>query len=354
MTNELTEANHRAQVAGSFTGRRFDGLIPKKEDVIDVTSLGKSLVMENERKVDFTKMLASRILELPQVPYERSLRNNDVTRIIKAMKRDTFRPELVRLASCICEEAAHGSPKGTEFRMNGQHTSWAITEMPDSYQCPGKIVVALYRAKTAEDMRLLYSSIDRGAPRTRGNVIVAHLTATGQFKDLSPTFIRMLSEGYSFYMWPTANERQQHDADDLAFLMQSNNDGASLVNTVVAYLSASSIRNIDWLRRSPVIAAMYTTFEKAIKASGEFWDAVSEGVGFANKNDPRLRLRDALMNCKIRHGSGEGRISRGQTKSVSSEEIFRWSINAWNAWRNGEKLMSLRAGKLSAPRPKAK
>jgi hypothetical protein len=134
--------------------------------------------------------------------------------------------------------------------------------------------------------------------------------------------------------------------------MQSGD--ANLVNTVCAYMTTFSISSFAYLRRAPVIAAMYYTFDKAVKASGEFWDCVREGVGFTDKDDPRLRLRNALMVCRIGKGGAEGRPAKGKvSKSVVSEEILRWSIQAWNAWRRNEPLKNLRAV-LSADRPKAK
>ena len=345
MTANVVEMDHQPVAVSAFTGRRFEGIVPEDGEVFEVTSLGKGLTLDSERKVDLTNDLATKVLELVQVPYERKLRDTHVAYLINCMKRETFRPEMVRLTSCICEEAVHEQPKGTEFRMNGQHTCWAMIEMPNDYKCPGKIILAKYIAKTAQDMRLLYASIDRIAPRTRANVITAHLADTAQFKGLPLTVIEYLSQGYSFYKWPLINDRRKHDGDDTAYLMQSKD--ANLVNTVCAYLTTFSITNLGWLRRSPVIAAMFTTFDKAVKASGEFWDCVREGTGFIDKNDPRLRLRNALMTSRITKGQKQ------VTKRASEEEMFRWCISAWNAWRRGDTLTALRAV-MNADRPKAK
>lgn len=350
MTTNTSELNHQEELNDGFTGQRFSGFVPEDDDVLDLTSLGKSLVLEDDRKVDFTRKLAEDILQLPQVPYERGLVNNHVSYLIGCMKNKTFRPELVRLASCVCDEAAHGQPKETKFRMNGQHTCWSLLEMPENYEFPGKVNVARYRAKTAEDMRILYSTLDRAKPRSKGDVVIAKLADTPQFKGLKHSVIKLISEGYGFFKYPNQNERQKVGGDGVAHLMQSSD--AALVNVVCSYMTTFSVLSVSWMKRAPVIGAIFATFEKSAKEAIRFWDGVREVVGMTEKNDPRLRLHNALMVCRIRAG-GAGRPERGQIKSVSSEQVFHWCINAWNAWRRGDQLISLKA-LLSAERPKVK
>ncbi len=348
--NTTPDANHAFEMDETFTtSKRFSGLVPTEAEVLDVTSLGRGVVLEQERKVDLTEKLSREMLEHPKFIGERPLRDGHVTYLNRCMKQGTFRPELVRLMTCVCEEKVDDYPGGTEFRMNGQHTSWARIYMPSEYECPGKVVLAKYRAKTSEDMRLLYATIDRGTPRTKSNVITAHLAGTNQFKSLKPTDIKTMSDGFSFYKWDNSSERKRHDGDEIAFLMQG--EDANLVNTVVAYLSTFSISSVDWMRRSPVIGAMFTTFEKVVKPSADFWDSVREGTGMASKNDPRLKLRNQLMTCKLSIDSSKGK--RSQSKSVEPEKMFRWSIQAWNAWRRDEPLTSFKAI-LTAERPKAR
>lgn len=345
MTDKQVENN----VTTLFTTtRRFEGEVPEEKDVLDVASLGKGFFLENKREVEFTKDLAIKFLELPQLSYERKLSDSFVKSLVTAMHRGTLITEMIHPSTCICDEATEGQPAGTKFRTNGQHVCWARFEMPEDYVCPSKITVCHYRAKTAQDMRTLYASLDRGRPRTRGDVIVSHLVGIPQFEGIASSIVKKLSEGYSFYKWPSQDDRHTHDGDDVAFLMQS--EDASLVASVCAYLTTFSIATTPWLRRAPVVGAMFATFSKAVKASGEFWDAVRQGTGMSRVNDPRLRLREALKDCSLtKCGSGASR----RKKRVFGEEVFHWSINAWNAWREDRELSVLRAV-LSAGRPKVK
>lgn len=226
------ELNHQSETditSGFTTAKRFSGEAPEKEDVFDVMSLGKGLVLEYERKVDFNKNLANKFLLLPNVSYERKLEDKHVEYLMTTMYRGTFRPELVRLTSCTCGKATGDQPPSTEFRMNGQHTCWAMVEMPEEYACPDKVTVARYKAKTEEDMRSLYATLDRGRQRTRGDVIVSHLAGTPEFEGMPASIIKKLIEGYGLWKWPSQEERHRNDSDVVAYLMQSSEEGEKVL-----------------------------------------------------------------------------------------------------------------------------
>jgi len=332
----------------TFTGRRrFGGEIPEQDDILNVAGTGKGLVLEADRKVDFTRAVATKILEAKEFPGERRLRDDHVIYLNSTMKRETFRAELVRLITCTCKE------DDLTYRMNGNHTCWALLEMPEDYVCPGKVTLSHYVAKTFEDVRILYTSIDRGASRTRAHVIMARLAGIEQFVDLKREVVRVLSQGYSFYKWANASERNKHDGDDVAFLMQG--EDKNIVSVMVAYLKTFSVPSVKWLTRAPVMGAMFTTFEKDPEAARLFWDSVREATGFTEVSDPRRKLRDELMTKALMGGrTTRRRGGRKEKNLVISEEMYHWSIHAWNAWRSGKTLQSLRAFLGSKERPKAK
>jgi hypothetical protein len=93
------------------------------------------------------------------------------------------------------------------------------------------------------------------------------------------------------------------------------------------------------MRRAPVVSAMYETFAKATKHSVEFWHAVKVGTGFNDADDPRLRLRTALMS------SSTSSASAADKKKVEQEYIYRICITAWNAWRAGDGIKVFRTSK---------
>lgn len=332
--------NRLNNVLPNATGHRFAGLLTPL-DVLDVASLGKDLVLDSNRKVLFNKLLAQKMLELDACPWERPLRDNHVAFLMGEAKRGTFMAELATLASCECKE------DGREYRVNGQHTCWARTELDEKDWPPEPITVLRYKASTLNDLRRLYAGFDRGTPRTRANVLAAYLTGTNQFDGVSPTMQRSMVEGLAFWLWESGSERRRHAPDDLAYLVQTEHK--ELVSKVLAFCEADpKLISLNYMRRQGVIAAMCETFTKAVKPSEEFWHAVKVGIGFTSAGDPRLRLRNALMQSIVQ---GVASKPSKDVKIASAEMMYRWSILAWNLWRKGETVNALR---LTKDRQRAK
>ena len=302
---------------------------------MEVASLGSGLKLTKRVTVEMDHEFCKWLLELTAFDPDRPLDENHVKHLNNAMKRGTFMPEQVMIITCSLD--------GTEYRMNGQHTAWARWDMPHDYRCP--IQHLRYKAETENDMRRLYASIDRLKPRTTGNIIVSYLFGTPEWKGTSRAVLRKMAEGMSFWKWSGKHEQHLHDADDRAFLLMT--DHYDLARKVAAFLEASAGKDGRHVQRRPVVAAMFATFSKSANAATEFWSAVRDGVGFGDKHDPRLVLRNGLLSASIAVGAG----AAAEKKSVSSEEMFRWSIQAWNAWRNEQPLKLLKA-MLSADRPK--
>lgn len=321
-----------------ITTKQFAGeLHDSDEEIVDITSLGEGLRIISDEKVNLNHKLATTILELKEFDGERLLRDHHVTYLIQAMERKTFRPEWVKIISCICKE------DGVEYRMNGQHTCWARLHVVSDHKCPVQFIK--YEAQTNHDMRILYSSIDRNAPRTKANVINSYIAGTKEYEGISQGTIKTLSEGLAFWLWESPDERKTKDGDVISYLMKTEHYALCL-SVAKFYLTHKGIKH---LRRRPVSAALHGTFNKAIQKAEEFWDIVATGVGITETGDPRLKLRNSLLQSSVDTGGG----SRTQRKKVTAEEMYRWCIYAWNAWRRDEKLQLLKAP-MSLNRPTIK
>ena len=296
-------------------------------EVYDVTNIGQGLTLKSREKVNFTKAEAEKLLNLKEFPGDRKLKNKHVDYLTRAMMRGTFHPEWVTLITC--------SLNGTTYRMNGQHTAWARIEMPKTYRC--EVEVIHYEAKSAEDVRQLYSSIDRSSPRTKANVIESYLAGSEEFKDVKARPLRIAPQGFAIWFWTTAHERGRHDGDDVAYLLKT--DYYDLAIKVCAFLGKLSPREHKHVFRPSVVGAMFATFHKAPQIAADFWAPIGDGVGIEKRGDPRLKLRNYLMQTAINSGSG----GRSDKQKVSSELMYRQCIGCWNAFREGRTLQYLRA-----------
>lgn len=302
---------------------------------MEVSSLGEGLKLTSRRNVELDHELSTWLLELPEFDPDRALDNKHVLRLKSAMERGTFLPEMVSIITCVSD--------GKEYRMNGQHTSWARLEMPKAYRCP--IVHMRYRAETENDMRRLYASVDRLKPRTMSNVVVSYLYGTPEWDRVTRSTLKRLSEGLACWLWENETERGMRDGDHRCFLLMT--DHYELGKKIARFLDESAGSHGMHVCRSPAIAAMFATFSKSPSNALEFWVPVRDGVGFGAKTDPRLVLRNGLMGASIGRGRGAGE----EKKSIHPEEMYRWCVQSWNAWRRDEPLKLLKA-LLSADRSK--
>lgn len=298
-----------------------------KNEVVDVTSLGNGLRLVRQRKVNFDPDEALKLIECEEFVGDRPLKQSHVDHLVRHMQRGTFHPEWVTLITCRYN--------GKVYRMNGQHTAWARLEMPKAWEC--QVLMFEYEAQNEEDMRTLYSSIDRGSPRTKSNIINSYLVGCAEFDGVKAKTLAEVPRGFGLWRWATQHERQQHDGDVIAFLLKSEH--YDLAKKVCGFLDKCSVREHRHMFRSPVVAAMFATFDKAPQIAVEFWQPVSDGTGLTMRGDARLKLRNELMQTAVGLGTG----ARSDKERVTQEFMYRICIAAWNAFREGRPLQILKA-----------
>lgn len=309
-----------------------------EDDVYDIGSLGKGVKLTSKSTVELTHKYAEKHLELPAFAGERAVRQTHVDSLVQHMTRGTFHPEWVKLIACRCAEECPDI-KGeilkpaTQWRMNGQHTCWARLQMPEDYRCPVEVVN--YTASTLYDMRMLYASIDRVAQRTHQHIMQSYLAGTTAFNGYNKDILSAVASGLAHWQWgesETHKVRAGRDADALAYLLQT--EYYELAIRVLDFLQANFSKDRQFLKRRGVVGAIFATFGKAIQDSNRFWEAVASGVGMTDANDPRLRLRTALVGAVVPKGSDRRRYS--------AEDVYRWCVTAWNAFREGKSMLLLR------------
>jgi hypothetical protein len=315
--------------------KRFDlSLLDDAPEPMEISSLGGGLkILENCKPVELDHEFATWLLSLPDFSGDRKLDQNWVMKLKLAMENGTFLPEQVIAVTCRLQT------DGKTYRCNTQHCSSARLLMPEKYRCP--IRHTRYSAKTENDLRRLYASIDRGKPRTKSNVVTAYLFETEEWSGFGKHVIGWVSEGMSLWLWPSRHEQAMHSGDDRAYLLMT--DHLRLGKLVASFIQQHQSPKIKFLRRVPVVAAMFATFKKDPHAALEFWSRVADGTGFTSADDPRRVLRDGLMSSVLR-------VEKTTKRSVGQEEMYRWSIYSFNAYKRGEPMKILRAN-LSLQRP---
>ena len=181
-------------------------------------------------------------------------------------------------------------------------------------------------------------------------VMTSYLAGTDEFADVKARTLKSLPTGFALWLWPNRNDRSNNIADSVAYLLRT--EYQVLANQVCAFLDNLSSTDHKHVFRSPTIGAMFATFGADKEASNEFWQAVCSGAGFTSAHDPRLRLRDELLNSNIAVG-GRGGALKGGKKNVDQEYMLRICLMAWNAFREDREVHVLRPNR-SAHRPVVK
>lgn len=324
--------------------RRFD--FPQ-EEVYDIASLGEGITLTNRRTMEFDLDAAANFLNryaefwVNDSKVDRKLDDQHVIHLAREMLAGNFRWEHVNLVVAKVD--------GVEYRLNGQHTAWArILADEEGLDKKTRTPVQLmrYECATIQDARRLYASLDRGKGRGQNTVVQSHLLGSEEFAGFRAGQLNMLSQGLAAWLWPSKTKRELHKGDDRAYLLLK--DHYRLAQAVGGLIKQSKAADFKHMKRAPVVAAMFETFNKAPQVAYDFWMSVRDGIGIGDKEDPRWVLREWLKNTSL----GKS-VTIGDLKVVTQEETYRACIHAWNAHRTNKRLKHLRVS-VTEDRPNAR
>jgi hypothetical protein len=299
-----------------------------QEELFDITSLGEGFGVQS--KTDSYNLSEENVIKFLDYPefilndekVDRNRADQWVEHLASEMLKGTFLWEQVTLVLCKLE--------GNDFyyRLNGNHTCWAVlvalqNGLPPKQNRPVRVM--RYWAKTENDMRRLYASLDAGKPRSQANKIAAFLAGNEEFPGYSKGDLRVLAQGLGVWLWEKSDERSKHQADDRSYLLLKDHHKTALqVGTV---LNGVAPREIKHLRRAPVVGAMFETFKKSPEKAKEFWNDVRDGLGITEKDDPRHVLRTWLLQTSLQKASS----ANGDNKDANQEGMYRACVYLWNS-----------------------
>src|SRR3974390_1791789 len=146
----------------------------------------------SDKETNLTKKSAYAYLELETFSGERLVREKHVQFLFDEWAAGRFIWHHVLMASATLN--------GTTYRINGQHTCWMRVNIPEKAE-PVSSTVRLveYQVETIEQLRGLYSTFDRNAPRTVGHVSVCMLQDTHAGRELIKSVISQLVPGFRIF-----------------------------------------------------------------------------------------------------------------------------------------------------------
>lgn len=298
--------------------------IPRlRTDQLPITGTRLKAELISDQQVTLDKTLAARYIDLPIFPGERQITDGHVQFLYDEMRKGSFLPHLVNLATAVLNQV--------EYKINGQHTCWAVIYMPDGFSMPVRELK--FRVDSPEQLKLLYSAFDRLKARTDAHVMKVQMVGTPVLEGLGVKHLNVVVGGFKTWCFPLEADRRRLSPAQVNTLIQS--DFPDLFRTVAQFVQDHCANHRHMLRH-PVVGAMFATFEKVVTKAPEFWLPVATGIDIPSKNDPRLRLRDLLMQAALT-SKAQGRDYMGY------EAMYRACLYCWNRWRRGEDVKLLRA-----------
>ena len=274
---------------------------------------------DGPKVVRLTNSLAQRFAEMEPAPGDREERKWRREEVARCVKEGTFRaPEW---ASAFCKET------GIEYRINGKHTSKELADMNGSLPAIC-VILTRFECDTLRDVAELYSTYDKKTSvRNARDVNRSYQMSHPDLAAIPSRWVSTAVSGIAYAQWAG----DYHPQDEKSELMFPNIDFCKFVYEICSPNSATS------LRRTGTVAAMFKTFQRSQKDSLVFWTAVREASGHP-ASVPDRKLREKLITTAC----GGGRRSAKGLKTASMHEFLVMSIQAWNAWRNGDKHVNFR------------
>ncbi len=234
----------------------------------------------------------------------------------KLVKEGDFRP--VTWASAYCKET------GATYRVNGKHTSTlfsGLEPLPELYA-----VVEVYECEELRDVARLYSTFDsKMQSRTVADINRSFASCVPQLAEVDSRTINTCTPAiwYSRLQDGYGHIQPQERAEALL-------ENWNFVVWVFELLGHNNSGLKSCLKRMPVVAAMFSTYQKHPNLAEKFWTAVRDETG-EKPTDPDRKLSRFLLT------SGLIRQDRASRKLiVPAREFFVKCLHSWNAWREGQ------------------
>lgn len=275
-----------------------------------------------DKPFELTIETAMEMLEYNTFAGERPVDDRHVQELYDEMANGRFRPEHVRIT--LCHFGAD------VYRINGQHTMWARTYMPKGYGCNVRRLV--YRVNNLEELKKLYAVFDPAySARSVNHLTRMLLSNTAATEGLATSAIGHLAVGFKFWFWGDNKEefRRQGHNEVSAQILKTPDLFKSVADFYSPFMRTPHIGH-----RQAVIAAMFECWEKKPTVAAEFWKPVCDGLGLTEKTDARYAL---MVWLQVHNLSSAGWKDKAK-KNITSEEMYRICILAWNKWRINEKV----------------
>lgn len=216
----------------------------------------------------------------------------------------------------------------THLRINGQHSSTMLTQY-DEATFPPNLTVHLdeYEVDTDDDLALLFRQFDdRKSSRTPGDVAGAYQGLFSALRDVPRASAKVAVEGVN-YAQKNVTGTGGKSGDDVYTLMGWEN-----LHPFIQWIGELFTIKTPELKRVPIVAAMYTTFDANEDDAKKFWHDVARGGREYEDSHPTTVLDAWLKKLK----------EDGREEKMKPADYYQGCIYAYNAFFEGKTIRDIK------------
>jgi len=222
----------------------------------------------------------------------------------------------------------HCLETGENYRVNGKHTSHLLADdaISDELVSQVRITLKYFEGKTLQDGAECYQTFDDSVcSRTVGDINRSTAACILSLAGLPSRIINLCVQGMSFKIFGSGySENKKGGKKERSALLFDNQEFCLFVYEVA--------RGGDFkpMRRGPVAAAMYKSFQESPELAKRFWEAVRDGTNPDHTAvDRDLQRYLMLMNLNIGSGARGGTT---KTRHVTRDEMYNRCVKTWETW----------------------
>ena len=268
--------------------------------------------------IPLTKELAEEFRNMPASPTERELEKARV----KHLK------EKIRAGQAVTFHWATAQLNGSELRMNGNHSSNALCELNGSF--PDGLMVHRESYMVPDEASLAYlfrQFDDRKSGRSPADVSGAYQGLHEPLREVNRHTAKHGVEGVVWYQ-RFIEKLPVPNGDDIYSLFADTG-----LYSFLRWLGETLNSKTPELLRSPVIAAMYATFNASESGARAFWGSVARGGIEFDDTAPATALDAWLRQMKE---------NKDPRRKVAGAEYYQGCIFAWTAFREEQPIKAIK------------
>jgi hypothetical protein len=259
-----------------------------------------------------TPELAKEFKDMPHTDTERPLDKKHVEKL----KNKAIAGHLINF------NWAKAKLNGKEYRVNGQHSSTMLCDLPPRFFPAGlNVNLDTYEVDKEEDLVILFAQFDDPASkRSTGDLAGVNQMQHEELKNVPRASVMLALDGYAWWMLREHKAKQPPKNSEARYRLLHDDH----IRSFCEWFGKLYSEKTPEFKPTSVIAAMYGTFNSNENVAREFWTDVSKQDG----EWPGALSKWLLDQLNEKH---------------TVDGLHQGCREAWNAYRRDEPLRQIKA-----------